>query len=150
MSLSLSLSLFRSECVAWDKAEKRLLPFQTLTTRKRKDVKEADITVQVALFAFDLLYLNGQSYLGHTLRERRAVLQECFVEKEGEFAFAIHQDTADVEQIQAFLTQAVASSCEGLMVKALEGEESKYTPGKRSWLKSALQITQLWHDDINH
>ena len=87
------------------------------------------------MFAFDLLYLNGESYLGHTLRERREVLKAHFVEKEGEFAFAIHKDTADVEEIQAFLTQAVHSSCEGLMVKALEGAESRYTPGKRSWLK---------------
>ena len=95
----------------------------------------SDALWQVCLFAFDLLYLNGESYLGHTLRERREVLQAHFVEKEGEFAFAIHKDTADVEEIQAFLTQAVNSSCEGLMVKALEGEESRYTPGKRSWLK---------------
>ena len=130
------------ECVAWDNKERRLLPFQTLTTRKRKDVKEEDITVHVALFAFDLLYLNGQSYLGHTLRERREVLHSHFVEKEGEFAFAVHKDTDDLEEIQAFLTQAVASSCEGLMVKALEGEESRYTPGKRSWLKSAAHLTQ--------
>ena len=35
------------ECVAFDNKERRLLPFQTLTTRKRKDVKEEDITVQV-------------------------------------------------------------------------------------------------------
>ena len=127
------------ECVAWDKQERRLLPFQTLTTRKRKDVKEEDITVEVCLFAFDLLYLNGQSYLGHTLRERREVLHSHFREKEGEFAFAVHKDTDDLEEIQSFLTQAVASSCEGLMVKALEGDESRYTPGKRSWLKSATQ-----------
>ena len=37
-----------------------LQPFQELSRRKRKDVKVEDITVQVCLFAFDLLYLNGE------------------------------------------------------------------------------------------
>ena len=123
------------ECVAWDKAEKRLLPFQTLTTRKRKDVKEEEITVQVALFAFDLLYLNGRSYLKETLRARRDALRSHFREVEGEFSFATHRNTSDVEEIATFLNDAVHSSCEGLMVKALD-EGSHYTPGKRSWLKA--------------
>lgn len=38
----------------------KLLPFQELSRRKRKDVKTEDITVKVCLFAFDLLYLNGE------------------------------------------------------------------------------------------
>ena len=36
------------------------MPFQELSRRKRKDVKVEDIQVQVCLFAFDLLYLNGE------------------------------------------------------------------------------------------
>ena len=36
------------------------MPFQELSRRKRKDVKVEDIEVQVCLFAFDLLYLNGE------------------------------------------------------------------------------------------
>lgn len=48
-----------AEAVAWSSDEKRLLPFQELSRRKRKDVKAEDITVKVHLFAFDMLYLNG-------------------------------------------------------------------------------------------
>jgi DNA ligase-1 len=40
--------------------EKKVLPFQQLMTRKRKDVKAEDITVKVCVFAFDILYLNGE------------------------------------------------------------------------------------------
>lgn len=36
------------------------MPFQELSKRKRKDVKVEDIQVRVCLFAFDLLYLNGE------------------------------------------------------------------------------------------
>ncbi len=48
------------ETVAWDVVEKKVLPFQQLMTRKRKDVKVEDVKVKVCVFAFDLLFLNGQ------------------------------------------------------------------------------------------
>ena len=55
-----------TEAVAYDIKEKKLLPFQQLTTRKRKDVRTEDITVRVHIFAFDLLYLNGEVRLEPT------------------------------------------------------------------------------------
>ena len=51
------------ETVAWDMVEKKVLPFQQLMTRKRKDVKVEDVKVKVCVFAFDLLYLNGEVFL---------------------------------------------------------------------------------------
>eukprot|EP01137_Pigoraptor_chileana_P008303 Opistho-2@54941 len=47
------------ESVAWDRERKMIQPFQVLSTRKRKDADAGDIRVQVCLFAFDLLFLNG-------------------------------------------------------------------------------------------
>lgn len=49
-----------AEAVAYDLETKKLLPFQDLSRRKRKDVRTEDITVRVHLFAFDLLYFNGE------------------------------------------------------------------------------------------
>lgn len=49
-----------TEAVAYDVKEDKLMPFQELSKRKRKDVKIEDIQVRVCLFAFDLLYLNGE------------------------------------------------------------------------------------------
>jgi len=48
------------ETVAWDTAQKKVLPFQQLMTRKRKDVKTEDIKVKVCVFAFDILFHNGE------------------------------------------------------------------------------------------
>lgn len=48
------------ETVAWDLETKKVLPFQQLMTRKRKDVKTEDVKVKVCVFAFDLLFLNGE------------------------------------------------------------------------------------------
>jgi hypothetical protein len=82
------------EVVAWDRVSKKILPFQTLSTRKKKDVNVEEVTVQVCLFAFDLLFLNGVSYLDASLQTRRQVLKQHFQTVEGEFHFAEHQDVA--------------------------------------------------------
>ncbi|KAI7901663.1 ATP-dependent DNA ligase [Cokeromyces recurvatus] len=125
------------EAVAWDKEEGKILPFQVLSTRKRKDVKEEEITVRVALFAFDCLYLNGKSLIREPLQKRREKLYESFQETENEFYFAKHMDSNNIEDIQTFLDVSIANYCEGLMVKSFDGSEATYEPSKRSrnWLK---------------
>ncbi|XP_056652793.1 DNA ligase 1 [Monodelphis domestica] len=125
-----------SEAVAWDRAKKQIQPFQVLSTRKRKVVEESDIQVQVCLYAFDLIYLNGQSLIREPLSRRRQLLRENFIETEGEFVFATSLDTEDTEQMADFLEQSVKDSCEGLMVKTLD-TNATYEIAKRShnWLK---------------
>ncbi|KAK0630827.1 ATP-dependent DNA ligase [Bombardia bombarda] len=125
------------ESVAWDVTEKKVLPFQQLMTRKKKDVKIEEVKVKVCVFAFDLLYLNGEAIVEKSLRERRELLHKSFNPVEGEFAFATCMDGQELDEIQTFLDLSVKASCEGLMVKMLDGTESGYEPSKRSrnWLK---------------
>ncbi|KAF1384066.1 hypothetical protein PFLUV_G00138410 [Perca fluviatilis] len=125
-----------SEAVAWDREKKQIQPFQVLTTRKRKDVDASEIKVQVCVYAFDLLYLNGESLVRQPLSRRRALLKESFSEVEGEFVFARSIDSDNTDAIAEFLEQSVRDSCEGLMVKTLE-KDATYEIAKRShnWLK---------------
>ncbi|RMZ90386.1 hypothetical protein DV736_g2381, partial [Chaetothyriales sp. CBS 134916] len=125
------------ETVAWDAVNKKVLPFQQLMTRKRKDVKASEVRIKVCVFAFDLLFYNSEPLVKKTLRERRQILHSAFNAVEGEFAFAQYGDTADIEEIQSLLDESVKASCEGLMVKMLDTAESGYEPSKRSrnWLK---------------
>ncbi|KAF5093352.1 hypothetical protein D0Z00_004096 [Geotrichum galactomycetum] len=125
------------EAVAWDRQQKKILPFQVLSTRKRKDVEAGEVKVQICLFAFDVLYLNGESLLKESLTSRREILKSHFITNEGQFSFAQYMDSSNVDEIQTFLDQSVKDSCEGLMIKVLNGEESGYEPSKRSrnWLK---------------
>lgn len=133
------------ETVAWDTVGKKVLPFQQLMTRKKKDVKVEDVKVKVCVFAFDLLYLNGEPVVEKSLRERRELLRGAFNPIEGEFAFATYMNGQELDEIQTFLDESVKASCEGLMVKMLDGTESGYEPSKRSrnWLKVRKHRTLL-------
>jgi DNA ligase 1 len=126
-----------AETVAYDVEKKKILPFQELQSRKRKDVSESSVSVRVCLFAFDLLFFDGRSLLLDPLSKRRQVMMDSFSAVEGTFMFAQGHDSRDPEEIMELLNESVKAGCEGLMVKALEGPNATYEPANRSqnWLK---------------
>jgi DNA ligase-1 len=95
------------EAVAWDREKKTIQPFQVLSTRKRKDAVEDEIKVQVCVFAFDLLYLNGETLVRKPFEERRGLLRQHFTAVEGEFHFAQSMDGNTVEEIQEALEESI-------------------------------------------
>ncbi|XWS74356.1 hypothetical protein CRYUN_Cryun02cG0208100 [Craigia yunnanensis] len=133
------------ELVDYDRVQKKILPFQILSTRAQKNVVVSDIKVDVRIFAFDILYLNKQPLLQEQLKVRKEdLLSACittrlydsFEEEAGFFQFATALTSNDLEEIQAFLNSAVSSSCEGLIIRTLD-RDATYEPSKRSlnWLK---------------
>lgn len=124
------------ELVAYDREKRKILPFQVLITRARKNVVISDIKVVVCIFAFDILYLNGAPLLQEELSCRRQHLYHSFEEEAGLFQFATSIISNDLEEIQKFLEAAVDASCEGLIIKTLN-KDATYEPSKRSlnWLK---------------
>eukprot|EP00188_Purpureofilum_apyrenoidigerum_P003802 Plantae.Rhodophyta-Purpureofilum_apyrenoidigerum.ctg4069.p1 GENE.Plantae.Rhodophyta-Purpureofilum_apyrenoidigerum.ctg4069~~Plantae.Rhodophyta-Purpureofilum_apyrenoidigerum.ctg4069.p1 ORF type:complete len:282 (+),score=43.74 Plantae.Rhodophyta-Purpureofilum_apyrenoidigerum.ctg4069:178-1023(+) len=125
-----------AEIVAFDSSTQKILPFQQLQGRARKDVSIANVKITVCIFAFDILYLN-RPLISETLEKRRRMLHENFDEKPGVFCFAKGKDTTDAEEIMQLLNESIKIGCEGLMVKALDGPSSTYEPANRSqnWLK---------------
>ena len=122
------------EAVAYDREQDKILPFQILSTRGKKNIKIEDVKVQVALYAFDCLYLNGKSLLREPMSVRRRALYNSFSETKGEFLFATAKTSKDVEELQVFLDESIAANTEGLIVKTMD---ATYEPSKRSlnWLK---------------
>ena len=72
-----------------------------------QDADESEIKVQVCVYAFDLLYLNGESLVSEPFRRRRELLHSTFQEIEGEFVFAKAMVSAETEAVQEFLEEAI-------------------------------------------
>ncbi|KAK3717328.1 hypothetical protein QZH41_011566, partial [Actinostola sp. cb2023] len=97
-----------TEAVAWDRDKKQILPFQVLSTRKRK------------------------SYVKEPFSVRRDKLRSSFQEVEGEFMFATCKTSTNTEDIQEFLEESIKErkpfECQGtvgLSARFLIGSERK-------------------------
>ncbi|KAJ5648435.1 hypothetical protein N7490_004807 [Penicillium lividum] len=118
--------ILEGEVVAVDRENGDLQPFQTLTNRAKKNVEIGAITVNVCLFSFDLMYLNGEPLLDRPFRERRELLRSLFVEIPNRFTWVKSLDatSADSESILEFFKGATDVKCEGIMVKVLDNGTS--------------------------
>jgi len=121
--------ILEGEVVAVDRKTGELKTFQTLTNRAKKDVDIGSIQVDVCLFAFDLMYLNGEPLLDRPFRERRGLLRSMFVEKEHHFTWvkSIDATSADAEAVLEFFKSATDVKCEGIMAKVLDNPPSPDT-----------------------
>ncbi|KAG7656928.1 DNA ligase ATP-dependent C-terminal [Arabidopsis suecica] len=122
------------EVVTFNREKEKILPLQS--TRAHKNVNVSDIKVGVCVFAFDILYLNGQLLIHENLNIRREKLHDSFEEDLGYFQFATALTSNDIGELQEFLKASIDIGCEGLMIKSLYSNAT-YEPAKRSnnWLK---------------
>jgi DNA ligase-1 len=129
-----------SEIVAYDVVNETILPFQTLMHRSRKGT-EKESPIQICIFAFDLLHLDGNSLLSKPLVERRTALHDILTPVEHKLKAAVFLDT-DLENLAGFFKEAVANRTEGLMIK---GRTSVCECGKRSqhWAKLKKNYVKL-------
>jgi DNA ligase-1 len=114
--------ILEGEVVAVDRDSGDLKNFQTLTNRARKDVDIGSIKVDVCMFAFDLMALNGQPLLDRPFRERRELLRSLFIEIPHHFTWVKSLDATsnDSETVLEFFKAATDIKCEGIMVKILD------------------------------
>ncbi len=148
--VKLDSAIIDAEVVAYSREEHKILPFQTLSTRARKNVKTEDIKVTVCLFPFDLIYLNGESLVKAPLRMRRDKLRSVILEIDEKLQFAVGRDLSTAEEVEAFLADSIDHQCEGLMIKTLD-ENASYEPSKRSlnWLKLKKDYVEGIGDSVD-
>ena len=116
--------ILEGEVVAVDRESGALQPFQTLANRAKKNVELGNIDVNVCLFAFDLMYLNGEPLLSRPLRERRELLRGLFTQIPNRFMWVKSLDatSADSDAILEFFKSAVEEKCEGIIAKVLDDD----------------------------
>ncbi|KNC97744.1 DNA ligase I, ATP-dependent (dnl1) [Spizellomyces punctatus DAOM BR117] len=158
IAVSTGSFIIDSEVVAVDE-QGNILSFQTLSNRGRKNVALKDVTIGVCIFVFDLMYLNGESLIKRSFRERRDAMRSAFKEIKGRFEFVPQIETRDADELQEFLTRSLQAGCEGLMVKILDkpavtGSETllaTYEPDKRteSWLKVKKDYVEGLADSLD-
>ncbi|KAL9581504.1 MAG: hypothetical protein Q9212_003860 [Teloschistes hypoglaucus] len=122
--------ILEGEVVAVGRETGDLKAFQTLTNRAKKDVAISSIKVDVCLFAFDLMYLNGEELLSRSFRERRELLRSLFVEVPNRFTWvkSIDATSLDSETVLECFKSAIDNKCEGIMAKVLDNAVNPTLP----------------------
>ena len=113
--------ILEGEIVAVDAESGDFKPFQTLANRARKNVALEDIKIDVCLFAFDLMYLNGEELLDRPFRERRELLRGLFVEIPRHFTWV---QCLDATSADASLVQGLLQECNRRKVRGHHGQNA--------------------------
>jgi DNA ligase-1 len=125
-------AILDGEAVAFDYATGIYLPFQTLMRRRRKHrIREVAREIPATYRAFDLLYVDGESYVGRSYPERRARLEEVLPGAR-EISPGDRIVTGDIDEITAFYLSCIERGLEGIVCKSC-AEDSVYRAGAREW-----------------
>ncbi len=141
-------AIVECEACAVDPDTGDLLPFQELMHRRRKyGIEQAAKEYPVALYMFDVLYVDGRDVTVEPYIERRRLLEQIIVQDEWVKVIP-NIITDDPEELERFFEEAVQLGCEGLMVKDLK---APYRAGARefSWIKLKREYRAEISDTID-
>ncbi len=125
-------AILECEAVPLDPDTGETLPFQELMHRKRKkEIERAAEEYPVALYFFDILYVDGEDMTTKPFLERRKMLEKVIVEDQ-RVKLSTGLLTHSPEEVEKIFAEAVEAGCEGVIVKSV-GEDSVYRAGARGW-----------------
>ena len=143
-------AIIEGECVAIHPETGFMLPFQTVTHRRKKHgMDEAIRDVPVRIFMFDILYADGKDLTSLPFPERRKALEDNF-SLGGMVQMTTMKIVESPEEGERFFASAVAARCEGIMAKSLS-PESVYRAGSRGflWIKYKKDYQQALTDSFD-
>ncbi|MFP3215225.1 MAG: ATP-dependent DNA ligase [Candidatus Micrarchaeota archaeon] len=127
-------AIIEGEAIAYNEVTGEFHPFQETIQRKRKHgVEEMSQELPLHLFAFDIMYLNGEGYLDKPYHERRSALEKV-VKNKGTILLADRIIATSPKELERYFEEAIEKGLEGIVAKELN---SKYIAGARkfSWIK---------------
>lgn len=153
LDLDVKTLVAEGEAIAYDAQTQTFLPFQETVKRKRKyDIEEIAKDFPLKLYLFDIIYLNGESYLDKTHTQRRKVMLDLFKNKEiqkHEVVFPIEEKKIKTaEELEDYFKENISAGLEGLVVKK---PDSVYQAGKRNfnWVKLKREETGELADTLD-
>ncbi|MDD1675885.1 MAG: ATP-dependent DNA ligase, partial [Methanomicrobiales archaeon] len=143
-------AILDGEAVAYDPKNRTYYPFQRLMQRRRKyRVSEYTTKIPVRYMVFDLLYLEGSSWMGKPYPERIDGLHRIL--ESGELiAPTGYVRTTTPEGIQEYFERCRNAGLEGVICKSC-ARDSFYEPGSRSWqwIKWKESYGSVLHDTLD-
>ena len=127
-------AIFEGEAIAFNELTGEYRPFQLTIQRKRKyGITEMSQVFPLRLFAFDLLFLDGNDYAQKPYRERREALSKIITDNRT-IAISDAIVTADSTVLSQFFDECIGKGLEGVIAKDLE---APYVAGARkfAWIK---------------
>jgi len=141
-SLRVNEAILEGEVVAVNPQTLEFLPFQELMHRRRKHkVQEAMEGYPIVVNIFDVLFVDGVDKTSLPYSQRRELLEKITrrLKESNNIAYDMirlvpQTVVKDSEQVERFISSAIESGCEGLMIKQLT---SPYRAGAREyfWVK---------------
>jgi DNA ligase-1 len=127
-------AILEGEALAYNPLSEEYLPFQQTVRRRRKHgVEEAAKELPLRLFAFDVLYTDGERVMDRPYTERRALLGQMV--SDGEIVLVSESRTAErAKDLEAIFEESVQGGLEGVVAKR---PDSPYQAGARNynWVK---------------
>lgn len=139
-----------SEAIGVDPVSGKLLAFQDTIQRKRKyGIAGKSEQIPVKVFCFDLLHLNGKSYLNEPLEKRLEDLGKI-VEKQKSKIIVLSESpkVKELETLKSKFDEYNNMGLEGLIAKMPGGP---YEPGTRNfdWIKYKVKAQQDLADNFD-
>lgn len=125
--------IFEGEALAYNNKEKKYYSFQQTMHRRRKHgIDEASKELPLNVFAFDVLYVDGQDLTEEIYSNRRKKLESIF--PSGPLKLSESKTVKTGSDLKKIFEASVKEGLEGIMAKDLGAQ---YTAGKRkfAWIK---------------
>lgn len=141
--------IIEGEALGYDSENDTFLPFQETMQRKRKHaIADAAVRIPIRLMTFELLYVDGVSYLSKPLIERKQKLASVVSPDSSTIKLSPMSVESDPEKIESYFDTYIADGLEGIMAKK---PDSIYKPGAReySWVKLKRSYSSKVNDTID-
>ncbi|MGC8538624.1 MAG: ATP-dependent DNA ligase [Candidatus Micrarchaeia archaeon] len=136
------------EAISYNESTGEFRPFQETVQRKRKHgIEEMAEELPIHVFAFDMMYIDGEDYLNKPYEERRKRL-EGIVAKEGLIKLADRIMATKPSEIDNYFNAVIERGLEGIVAKDLNAH---YIAGARkfSWIKMKRSYKGEMSDSVD-